>query len=325
MAIAPPRAGVNRRPIAIAVVLLGAASVVALAVAARNAPAVEVGDALRSVRPFPALCAVLAFVPNHAVRIWRFRVLLGPGVPLGRVVSACLVGFFAILALPLRLGEIVRPAALARDGVPLEQSLAALLVERALDLVALLALLAWVGLAVDLSEGIVVSGVDVLAAGQRTVGTLASILAVGLVGIAWIGPNVSARLPRAAAPLARFAEALRALGRDPARAASAIAITVLCWASAALYVWAGLAAMPGLPADPRTATVTLTAILAATTVLPTPGFVGSYEAGAVEALRWLGSAAAPAFAFAVLLHVAYLAFTALLGITSLAYDSARRR
>lgn len=314
----------NRRPLAIAVVLLGVASVTALGVAARNAPAVEIGEALRSVRTLPALLALLAFVPNHALRIWRFRVLLGPRAPLGRVASACFVGFFAILALPLRLGELVRPAALARDGVPLEESLAALLVERALDLVSLLALLAWVGLAVDL-QGFVVSGVDVLAAGQRTVGTLALILAVGLVGVAWIGPNISTRLPAFAAPFARFADALRALGRDPARAASAFVLTVLCWWSAALYVWAGLAAIPGLPADPRSATVTLTAILAATTVLPTPGFVGSYEAGAVEALRWLGGDPASAFAFAVLLHVAYLAFVSALGIAALASDTARRR
>jgi uncharacterized membrane protein YbhN (UPF0104 family) len=316
---------VNRRPLAIAVAVLGLASLVALALAARHAPAAAIADAVRSVRPLPALLAVVAFLPNHAVRIWRFRVLLGPDAPLGRVVHACLVGFFAILAMPLRLGELVRPAALARDGVPLERSLAALLVERALDLLALLGLLAWTGLAVDLSGGLVVSGVDVLAAGQRTVGTLALILAFGLVAVAVAGPSLSTRLPSWAAPIGRFAEALRALGRDPARAAATLALTLLCWATAALYVGAGLAAMPGLPSDPRAATVTLTAILAATTVLPTPGLFGSYEAGAVEALRLLGGDAASAFAFALLLHVAYLAFVALMGAAAMVFDASRSR
>jgi len=96
--------------------------------------------------------------------------------------------------------------------------------------------------------------------------------------------------------------------------------TVLAWSSAAAYVWAGLAAMPGLPSDLRSAWITWTAIAATTTVLPTPGFVGSFEAGAVEALAWIGAPRAPALAFALLLHVAWLAFAAAMGVGAMVWD-----
>jgi hypothetical protein len=302
------------------VVALGIGSVVSLAFAARSVPSAELAAALRSVRPGPALGVIVVFALNHAVRTARTRVLLPPTVPLGRVVSACFVGFFAISVLPLRLGELARPAVLARDGVPLEVSVAAILVERVLDLVVLLLLLAWAGLAVHLPGGLVVSGIDVLPAAQRTVGTLAVVLIAGLIGAAAVGPAAAGRVPVVGGAVARFAGALRALVAAPGRAALAVLFTVLAWSTAAAYVGVGLSAVPGLPSDARTTWLTWTAIAATTTVLPTPGFVGSFEAGAVEALAWLGAPRAPAFAFALALHVAWLAWAALLGLGALVWD-----
>ena len=76
----------GRRSLALAVALLGIASIVSLAFAARLVPLGDVAAAVRTVRPLPAAVVVCVFALNHAVRTLRYRVLL-PAVPLGRVVS----------------------------------------------------------------------------------------------------------------------------------------------------------------------------------------------------------------------------------------------
>ncbi|MGF2002276.1 lysylphosphatidylglycerol synthase domain-containing protein, partial [Staphylococcus aureus] len=56
------------------------------------------------------------------VRATRWRYLIAPvrQVPLSEVVLVNFVGFFAIFALPLRLGELARPAlSKLRSGIPI--------------------------------------------------------------------------------------------------------------------------------------------------------------------------------------------------------------
>ncbi len=69
---------------------------------------------LRTVLIYLATLAV-----THFFRAWRWEYLLRPiGVtlPLPRLLSISSVGFMAILALPVRLGEFIRPYFVVRDG-----------------------------------------------------------------------------------------------------------------------------------------------------------------------------------------------------------------
>ncbi len=74
---------------------------------------------------------------THFCRAWRWNNLLAPiGVklPPGRLLAISSVGFMAILALPARLGEFVRPALIRKKGeVSASAALGTVAVERIID------------------------------------------------------------------------------------------------------------------------------------------------------------------------------------------------
>ena len=271
-----------------------------------------------AVGALPALLA--AFAANHALRILRWQVLLGTGRPRDAL-TACLLGFLAVQVLPLRLGELVRPWVHARSGTPLGRSLAALAVERTLDVVALGALLVWVALAPDLPP-LRVAGVDVVAVARRSAGLGAAVLVAGLVAVAVVGPR-AASWPVLGRVAASMGGAIRELWAEPRRGGPALILTLGTWSSYFAYVTAALACFPGLPSGARVGTVTATAVIAGTTALPTPGFFGSYEASMVAALRLFGADEVGASAAALFLHVGYLSFVAVCALPGLALGAAR--
>jgi uncharacterized protein (TIRG00374 family) len=77
----------------------------------------------------------------RAIR-WRLLMLPFAAVPDTRLASVILIGFTVNNVLPLRLGELVRTFALRRShGVPIPATLATILIERVLDMVALCGLM----------------------------------------------------------------------------------------------------------------------------------------------------------------------------------------
>ncbi len=76
-----------------------------------------------------------AFLFIHAARILRFGVLLRPlaRLSLWRLTVVSSVGYMAIIALPLRLGEFVRPYLVTEDGITFSGALGACVVELVLD------------------------------------------------------------------------------------------------------------------------------------------------------------------------------------------------
>ncbi len=73
----------------------------------------------------------------HLFRAWRWKYLLAPidvVLPPGRLLAISSVGFMAILALPARLGEFVRPALIRKRGeVSASAALGTVAVERIID------------------------------------------------------------------------------------------------------------------------------------------------------------------------------------------------
>jgi uncharacterized protein (TIRG00374 family) len=78
----------------------------------------------------------VSLVLVHGLRASRWRFLIAPvkRVPLSEVFLLNWVGFFAIFALPLRLGELARPALTKlRQGVPISVGFGTVAVERVVD------------------------------------------------------------------------------------------------------------------------------------------------------------------------------------------------
>ncbi len=292
----------------VASVALLASAVALLALVLRGVDARALGAAWAAVEPARIGWLLLAFSLNHALQIARWAVLVGRH-RLADGVLACLAGFLAVQLLPLRLGELVRPWVHARGGTPVGRALAALAVERALDLVGLSLVLLWVAIVPELPT-FEVAQVDVVGAARRTAGVGAAALVILLALVAGLGPR-AASWPVVGGLAGSMGGALRELAAAPGRAAPALLLTAGTWGSYFAYVTAALACFPELPQGPTVGTVTAAAVIAGTTALPTPGFFGSYEASAVAALALFGADEALASAAALFLHVGYLLFVAL--------------
>ncbi|MCB9556105.1 MAG: flippase-like domain-containing protein [Deltaproteobacteria bacterium] len=99
----------------------------------------------------------LLMTAQHLLRSWRWSHLLAPiagPVPFSRILPISTVGFFAILALPLRMGEFVRPYLIADPPrLRMSQALGTLAVERVFDGL-ILALTAFVSIELARRRGI---------------------------------------------------------------------------------------------------------------------------------------------------------------------------
>jgi uncharacterized protein (TIRG00374 family) len=304
-----------------------------LALALWGVPLAALGDAF--ARMDWAWLAPVALVVwlQYLLRAARQLVLLGPLAPsLGfrDHLAIVAIGFFCVNVFPARLGEAVRPLLFAeRAGVPLGAGFALVLVERVVDLVAillcLLGALAWVELPAATIEiagrGVPVDELVRTAAAALLAPVLLGLLALALVGPAALrgGERAAAWLEaRARAPflhrLARgllrfgqaFVEGLHAL-RSPARLAAVAALTALLFASMGLMMAAFAHAFA---IEDRIGFVPGVAVLSITMLgiaLPAPpGFAGVFEASARAGLALFGvrgeALAGTSLAFALVLH-----------------------
>jgi uncharacterized protein (TIRG00374 family) len=214
--------------------------------ATREVRPAEVWDALRGAdyRGFVALIALtlLAFW-LRALR-WRWMLSAPRPIGLGSLYSATMIGFMANNLLPLRLGEFIRAWALARrEGLSKTTVFATVVVERVVDMIALLVIF---GLSLWLHPIAASSEV-----GRRT-GAGAQVLVAACVGLtvllvvversprgprSWIRSSV-ARLPgtlghRGAAALDHFIDGL-GLFRDFGRLAWVLALSFVMFGAFAL-------------------------------------------------------------------------------------------
>jgi uncharacterized protein (TIRG00374 family) len=188
------------------------------------------------------LCAV-PFLAAYVVRALRWRVLLRPcEVSVPRVIAIYQVATFVNWLLPVRGGEVVKCLMLRRsDGIPVSRSLATVSMDKAMDLlpvVALLAVLPFSGL--HLARALWFLLLSALSALALVV------LVVGLA--AWRRDTTLDVLTRAAGKLlpqaarqrvgpfiAQFAETLVALVRQPRLLLTAAAYTAVAVVLDALF------------------------------------------------------------------------------------------
>lgn len=119
-------------------------SLVAVWFSMRDVDPAAVGHALRGANYVGFLAAVATTLIGFWIRAVRWRSLIAAPRPLkvGSLFSATMIGFMANNVLPLRLGEFVRPWALARrEGLSRSTLFATVVVERAVDMITLLAIL----------------------------------------------------------------------------------------------------------------------------------------------------------------------------------------
>ncbi len=287
-----------------------------------------VRSSLESFRWWALLPMAALYFSAHVVRCYRLQLLMGTSLGLWSMLAVNSVGFLAINVVPLRLGELVRPYLfMEKHGVAFGTSMAAIFVERLLDMVSLLVMLLLVGVVVDIPPGgVMVAGVDLVAAGQTMAGVTSAAGLVFIGAVVVVGEPVIALVERliglASAPLGlrvgsflrHFGRGLVGLGRTPGKALLVVLMSATVWGLTVAGLWMVLLGLPGLDLGLGQAMVIWSLTLAAFTAVPTPGFLGSHEAGCSAGLRLLGINSSLAATVAVLIHAGQLGFTIALGL-----------
>ena len=274
-----------------------------------------------------------AVILTYVIRAWRWQYLLHPIGPtrFRTAFRTTVIGFAALGVLPARAGDVLRPYLLARqEGLLVSATLATIVMERVLDLIAVLALLAlyvW---------GIADPGAlpPALLRGIEVSSALAGAVAIALMGVIWvlathperIGGLVFAMarvLPHAVADrlagLARTFSGGFAAAREPRALAAAVAWSFPLWLTIAAEAW--LVTIAFDIAMPFSGTFLLQALLVIGVAVPTPGAVGSYhEAYRIGVTTFFGAPEDTAVAAAIVTHAISYFPVVLTGIVFMAQD-----
>lgn len=299
-----------------------------VAVFLRNADLSRVWQAMRGARLDLLAAGVALTLASYVVRAERWQYLLEP---LGRTrfrvaFRATVIGFAASSVLPARAGEVLRPYLLARrEGLSATATFATIIVERILDLVAVLSLLA--AYLVLFDPGMAARD-SVLFAAVRLGGLAMAPVALAALGLMyalaghpeWLqaGLRASERVlsPRLAAAVARaarmFADGFGIL-RRPRRLAASLAWSLVMWLVICAETWAVARAF-SLEISFVDSWLMM-ALLVVGVSLPTPGGVGGFhEAFRLGATAFFGADNDAAVGAAILLHATSYVPVTILGL-----------
>jgi glycosyltransferase 2 family protein len=273
------------------------------------------------------LFSLVSMFVNLALRAWRWQYLLAPlGMPsFANAFRATTVGFAASAVLPARAGEVIRPYFLSRhEKVSATGAFATVILERLLDMITVLALLAFYvfivrpNLDADPAALEAVKWTSVLAAA----GALAALAVLFVLAghPARLGAALG-RLERVvpsalAGLLARVAEKFAsglAVIRRPGRLAVSLVLSIPLWLSIAAGIWA--VAVAFRLAVPFSGSFLVVALLVVGVAVPTPGAVGGFhEAFRFSATTFFGASNDAAVAAAIVLHLMTIGPQLLLGL-----------
>jgi glycosyltransferase 2 family protein len=308
-----PRISLLRAGIGVAI------SLIALWLVLRSVDLAATAEALRSA-DWRWLAVLIGFICiDLSVRSLRWQRLLAPiaHVPYLHTVQYLLVGYLANNVLPARLGELVRSHyAGDREGISRSTTLGTIVVERVIDLTAVVAI-ASVAILVLQVRGIVTSAV---LAGIAVAALIATFVAIGIAAHRLPGAEriaaYAARYPRVRDVVARLRDGLRVAGR-PRTLAAALLLSAVSWTGAILSFAAAGQAI-GVELTIAQAALMASGVALAAAVPAGPASLGTFELAAVEIGKAIGISDSDAFVMALIVHVGLLFVTTTGGLISLA-------
>ncbi len=300
----------------------------------RNADLAQVWRSVTAARLDYLLLALALVAVGFVIRAERWKYLLEPigHTRFRNVLRTTVIGFGASAILPARAGEVIRPYLLARkEGLSATAAFATILVERILDLVAVLALLAAFLIAFD--PGLEARDSAVFSA-IRFGGLVMAPVAVGALLVMffmaghpdtlhrWLLKAEAVLPSRLAALIARFAKTFAegfGVVRRPERLIAAVAWSIVLWISIAAGIWAvSIAFGVGMP---FTGAWLMLAPLVVGVAVPTPGGVGGFhEAYRIGATAFFGADNNTAVGAAIVLHAISMLPVALVALIFIVQD-----
>jgi len=296
-----------------------AISLVALFLVLRSVDLAATAEALRSADWRWVLVLIGFICIDLSVRSLRWQRLLAPiaHVPYLHTVQYLLVGYLANNVLPARLGELVRSHyAGDREGISRSTTLGTIVVERVIDLVAVVSIASVAVLVLNV-RGVVASAVLV---GMAVAALIAIVLAIGIAAHRLPGAERIAayadRFPRIREMVARLRDGLRVVGR-PRTLAEALLLSAISWSGSTLSFAAAGQAI-GIELTIAEAALMASGVALAAAVPAGPASLGTFEFAAVAVGKAIGIDDSDAFAMGLIVHAGLLLVTTVGGVISLA-------
>ncbi len=277
-------------------------------------------SALRSADFRWILVSIGIIVVGLFARGARWRALLGGALPFIRAFSITNVSYLVNGVLPLRVGELARAylAAQVRPPVPVMKSVGTIIVERLIDVLAVLIILALALVAGPLPEEL-----------RAAASVFAPLMVIGFVLLVLLASQRARTLRFAAqvvqrlaflrrwdvlAWLEHFLDGLTPL-TQPSALLQVLLLTAASWACSLLSGYVLMIAFFG-HGDWATTCLFSAAASLAVAVPAVPGNLGTYELSIMLALRAMGygDPAATATVFAIAVHAVNLLVNSSLGV-----------
>jgi len=262
------------------------------------------------------------------IQIWirgrRWWYLFPPGSNPRAITPAMMIGYMANNVLPLRAGEVVRVYVVARRwsasrdvrarAHPFWTTLATLIVERVLDSLVVVLILAVLVLVIPVPRVLEIAALLVLAIDLAGVAMLIALVAAPQV-CARLITRLLGRWPggqrRALTAFETFVHGLDGI-RAPAHALPLFAWTITVWLAPAFAAWTVLVALDlQLPFAAPWAVLAFVGL--GVSIPSAPGYVGVFHAAVVLALGLFGVSRSAAVGYALLFHASQILPVTLLG------------
>ena len=299
-----------------------------------------VWEHLANISAGPVLLYLLTLVPTTFFRASRWAYLLRPigvSLPLKRLLPISAVGFLAILALPFRLGEFVRPYYVVREGqCRMSAALGTVAVERVVDglIVSVILFTTYLTGRAEFSKPLaVLGGAPLYYFAWLSLGLFVSasvFLALALQWpsvtirwslrlslLAWLAPNLAHKIGD---KLGALIQGFRVL-REPKDLVPFLLESFAYWGFNGLGMWL-LARGMGIPVSVPAA-FAMMAFTGVVISLPnSPGLVGQFQVGIVAVLAaYVDSniVSAQGGAYAIVVHALQVVWYLALGTLSLRF------
>lgn len=269
----------------------------------RNVSYQDLADSFKSVDYVYLLPAIGIILANYLFRALRWQILLAPmkKVPVSGLLSPLMVGFMANI-LPARAGEFIRAYLLGKKyDIPFSGAFASIVVERLFDIVAVLLLFCWAFVfnAEVLDSEATISGISLQTLAVRF-GELSAVLVAALIGFIYMMVNhkeklmtfihwFTRHLPKKWHDKVEYLVEEFSLGcmvtKDVSAVVKIIFYTVLVWGSIVVSYYPFYFAYDLANKSLESVLVVTVLVCVLIVVLPTPAFLGSFNAAVLIGLH----------------------------------------
>ncbi|MDX9746241.1 MAG: lysylphosphatidylglycerol synthase transmembrane domain-containing protein [Syntrophales bacterium] len=285
----------------------------------------SVAATIRRIQPLHVFSSLLLMFLMQVIRAVRWGLILRPVVRVDpfTLFSVTNVGFLAIVAFPARLGELVRPLLISRKkAVPMTSALGTVFVERIMDLVTVLLIVAFllplIPLPPWLIRSLAIMSLTSLGATVFLVSmTLRRKNLEGLWGFlpASLRGTFTGKLGRLAA---QFMDGFAVI-RNAGQMVRLMILSLGVWFANAGAIYALFLAF-GYSLSLLTAFILMFVLIVGIAIPTAPGFVGNWHYACVLALTSFGLDKTDALAFAVFYHALSIGLVLILGLLFLPFN-----